>query len=132
MWRGFFARIPNDISNFDEYFVQQLDAVGIPRLWLTLKSYGTSSDSLAQVFRMNEKKVLNTLKTFCETIVKIFLKNIWARWRKTIESEFFKLTQIEDGLECLEEFIAWIENGIIVYMATKVHIVEKRGFQHYF
>ena len=77
MQRDLFDRILRDISLYDIYFLQKVDALGLlgftanQKMTCALRflAYGTSADQLDELIRMGETTILYTLKRFCCSII---------------------------------------------------------------
>jgi len=71
-----FNKIENDIENFDSYFVQKTDCVGVKGFTarqkcaaaLRMLAYGTSADACDEYLRMAESTALETHDRFCQAI----------------------------------------------------------------
>ena len=82
MQRDLFDRILRDLSAYDSYFLQKVDARGLlgftgkQKVTCALRflAYGTSADQLDELIRMGETTILCTLKRFCCSIIDLYHK----------------------------------------------------------
>ncbi|EEY54460.1 uncharacterized protein PITG_08105 [Phytophthora infestans T30-4] len=82
MRRSLFETIVNTLvgDEYSNYFVQRHDATGLPGFLpeqkvtcaLRMLAYGASADQMDELIRIGESTALETLKTFCGSIIRLF------------------------------------------------------------
>ena len=80
MSRPFFPRIVNEIEQYDSYFIQKTDAVGVLGLSSLQKitaayrifAYGTLADSVDEYIRIGESTAIESLRRFVKDVIAMF------------------------------------------------------------
>ncbi|XP_059659931.1 uncharacterized protein LOC132306534 [Cornus florida] len=80
MNRPLFLRILNAIEQYDDYFIQKIDAVGFPGLSglqkmtaaIRMLAYGMPVDAVDEYVRIGESTTIESLKRFCVGIISIY------------------------------------------------------------
>ena len=80
MSRPFFPRIVNEIEQYDSYFIQKTDAVGVLGLSSLQKitaayrifAYGTLADSVDEYIRIGESTTIESLRRFVKDVIAMF------------------------------------------------------------
>ena len=80
MGRPFFLRIVNEVEQYDPYFIQRTDAVGVLSLSSLQKitaayrilAYGTSTDSVDEYIRIEESTTIESLRRFVKAVIAMF------------------------------------------------------------
>ena len=80
MSRPLFLRIVNEIEQYDPYFIQRTDAVGVLGLSSLQKitaayrilTYGTPADSVDEYIRIGESTVIESLRRFVKAVIAMF------------------------------------------------------------
>ncbi|KAI5323185.1 hypothetical protein L3X38_032257 [Prunus dulcis] len=82
-----FNKVMHDICNYDAYFVQNCDAVGIlgllPEQKLTavirMLAYGASADQVDEIARMGKSTTLEALVRFCQAVETLYTRDYLCR-----------------------------------------------------
>ncbi|CAL2256155.1 unnamed protein product [Prunus armeniaca] len=82
-----FNKIMHDICNYDAYFVQKCDAIGVlgllPEQKLTavirMLAYGASADQVDEVARMGKSTTLEALVRFCDVVENLYTRDYLRR-----------------------------------------------------
>ena len=77
-----FQKIMHDICNYDTYFIQKHDAVGvlglIPEQKLTaalrMLAYGASAEQVDEIARMGKSTILECLVRFCDAVENLYTR----------------------------------------------------------
>ena len=80
MSRHLFLRIVNEVEQYDPYFIQRTDAVGVLGLSSLQKitvayrilAYGTPTDSVDEYIRIGESTTIESLRRFVKVVIAMF------------------------------------------------------------
>ena len=80
MSRPLFLRIVNEVEQYDPYFIQRTDAVGVLGLSSLQKitaayrifAYGTPADSVDEYIRIGESTTIESLRRFVKAVIAMF------------------------------------------------------------
>ncbi|CAL9006672.1 unnamed protein product [Prunus brigantina] len=93
-----FQKIMHDICNYDTYFIQKHDAVGvlglIPKQKLTaalrMLAYGASAEQVDEIARMGKSTILECLVRFCDAVKNLYMREYF---RKPMPRDLQRLLQ---------------------------------------
>ncbi|CAL2265670.1 unnamed protein product [Prunus armeniaca] len=77
-----FQKIMHDICNYDTYFIQKYDAIGVLGLLLEQKltaalrmlAYGASAEQVDEIARMGKSSILECLVRFCDAVENLYTR----------------------------------------------------------
>ena len=80
MSRPLFLRIVNEVEQYDPYFIQRTDAIGVLSLSSLQKitsayrilAYGTPADSVDEYIRIGESTAIESLRRFVKAVIAMF------------------------------------------------------------
>ena len=80
MSRPLFLRIVNEVEQYDPYFIQSTNVVGVLGLSSLQKitaayrilAYGTPADSVDEYIRIGESTTIESLRRFLKTVIAMF------------------------------------------------------------
>ena len=80
MSRPLFLRIVNEVEQYDPYFIQRTDAVGVLGLSSLQKitaayrilAYGTPADSVDEYIRIGKSTAIESLRRFVKAVIAMF------------------------------------------------------------
>ncbi|XP_021818692.1 uncharacterized protein LOC110760697 [Prunus avium] len=93
-----FQKIMHDICNYDTYFVQKYDVVGVLGLLpdqklttaLRMLAYGASAEQVDEIARMGKSTILECLMRFCDAVENLYKKEYL---RKPMAKDLRRLVQ---------------------------------------
>ena len=80
MSRPLFLRIVNEVEQYDSYFIQRTDAIGVlglsslPKITTAYRilAYGTPTDSMDEYMRIGESTAIESLRRFVKAVIAMF------------------------------------------------------------
>ena len=131
MSRPLFLRIVNEIEQYDPYFIQRTDAVGVLGLSSLQKitaayrilAYGTPADSVDEYIIIEESTVIESLRRFVKAVIVMFGDHYLRSPNNIDIARFYKRGNNMAFLACYGVLIACIGSGKIVLPCGKVCIL---------
>ena len=131
MSRPLFLRIVNEVEQYDPYFIQRTDVVGVLSLSSLQKitaayrilAYGTPTDSVDEYIRIGESTTIESLRRFVKAVIAMFGDHYLRHQTISILLDCYKRGNNVAFLACYGVLIACIESGKIVLPRGKVCIL---------
>ncbi|CAL9011896.1 unnamed protein product [Prunus brigantina] len=91
-----FNKIMHDVCNYDAYFVQKYDAIGVLGLLsekkltasLRMLAFGACADQMDEIARMGKSTILESLVRFCDAIETLYTRDL-QRLLQKVEARGF-------------------------------------------